>query len=156
MLCHRAVLRQLSPPPPPRRNYANVLGDAGSNTMLRGFAVDMHDDFKPQFKEKAAQSVQESIAQARNNEPSIRKRFRMQLSYMCCLVLFQQLRVRPARPRCVSASRRSVIWVCAADVTPCLPAGLGQQQGVPVHEGRPRRAAVRLQPDGVPHPRRLR
>jgi len=32
--------------------------------VLRSFAVETHDDFKPQFKEKAAQSVQESIAEA--------------------------------------------------------------------------------------------
>ena len=33
--------------------------------MLRCFATDMHDDFKPQFKDKPAMTVQDSIAEAR-------------------------------------------------------------------------------------------
>lgn len=31
--------------------------------MLRGFATDTHDDFKPQFKEEPAASVDDSIKQ---------------------------------------------------------------------------------------------
>jgi hypothetical protein len=38
---------------------------AGSGAVLRAFATDMHDDFKPQFKDKPSMSVHESIAEAR-------------------------------------------------------------------------------------------
>ena len=131
--------------------------------MLRGFAVDMHDDFKPQFKEKPAQSVQESIAEASfckpaRSTPSASARMHRKRRLRQCsrhLLSLSVLALIRRSWRSFLQLDMEFVFAPSAIVTPRLTAGFGQQQGVLVHEGRSCRPAMRVQPDGMPHPRCL-